>query len=207
MRHFENIHIKKNAKDSSCVRSLSCQYGAGQCNFSPLLRWQSERKSKWIVGKDSHICMTSAEVLLASISAAVAGINGLPHTPSASPGGYWMGEGPNSPTEALHIIPWLRLRWLSFIKEGNRRRAPHCDNRSGGCLLETSNLCFGVFFGWIMWFFFFFPRNANHLQISTFLKMRPWVLNPRVAWQGCPQARLGPQSTATQGGKPFPSCP
>lgn len=64
-----------------------------------------KENSKWRIGKVSHICMTPAEVLLASISPAVAGFNRPLHAPSGSPGGFWMGEGPNLPAEALHIIP------------------------------------------------------------------------------------------------------
>lgn len=54
--------------------------------------------------KDSLTSLTPAEILLTSISAGVAEINRLPHAPFASPGGFWLGEGPNSLREALHII-------------------------------------------------------------------------------------------------------
>lgn len=97
---------------------------------------------------------------------AVARFNRLLHTPPTSSKGFGMGEGPNSPKEALHIIPWLR--WFGFIKEWNGHRAPHCANRSGGCLLEASNLCFGfIQLYCVGGFVIFFP------EISTFLETRP----------------------------------
>lgn len=63
---------------------------------------KSSKKAR--VMKDSLTSLTPAEILLTSISAGVAEMNRLPHAPFASPGGFWLGEGPNSLREALHII-------------------------------------------------------------------------------------------------------
>lgn len=167
MRHTENLHIQKKAKSNSRVRSFSCHYGTGQWNFSSLPRWLSDKKKpkqvekKARVVKDSLTSLTPAEILLTSIPAAVAERNRLLHAPFASPGGIWLGEGPNSPREALHIILWLRLRWLSFITEGKGHRASYCNKRSGSCLLEARSLCVFywlscVGFGWFFSFGFCF---------------------------------------------------
>lgn len=161
-RHTENLHIQKKQKVIPMLRhsavimemvNETSYHCPGDCQTKELQA--SSKKSK--SSKDSLISLTPAEILLTSIPAAVAETNRLPHAPFASPGGFWLGEGPNSPREALHIILWLRLRWLNFITEGKGHRASYCNRRSGGCLLETSSL--RVFFwlscvGFRVWVFF-----------------------------------------------------
>lgn len=161
------------------------------------------------VVKDSLNYLTPADILLTSISAAVAETNRLPHAPFASPGGFWLGEGPNSPREALHIILWLRLRWLSFITEGKGHRASYCNKTSGGSLLAASSLCvclaglcgfWGFFFvdgdggGWVVFIFLFlfslFPKMLSIYKSKYFLKQDPKFQAQYGRWD-CPQASLG----------------
>lgn len=105
MRHTENIHTQKKCKRVPALGHSAVSIELVSVTSHHRSGDGQEKKSKRRVGKDSHIRMTPPEILLASISAAVAGFNGLPHSPSASPAGFWMGEGPNSHTEALHILP------------------------------------------------------------------------------------------------------
>lgn len=80
MRHIENTHTEKMQKAvSALVHSAISMELVNRTSHhcSGDSRKKVKNKGKQRLGKDSHICMTPAEILLGSASAAVVRFNRL----------------------------------------------------------------------------------------------------------------------------------